>query len=205
MPVKRRNLMELPEVQPLLRISNVLQWLVIVLVFSAGTLQLAKVYIDKKIDSARNEITVAKAEDYERTIAELTTKVKEQFERKQVPVEQPKERRIPVHMLSQVKAELSKFDGASVRLACDRNDQEALSFAEQLKRVFEEAGWAVVGINQTQHAKPVKEVVIILNHEEQKQKANYIFSLLMALDVKSSARLNKNQQEDLGIIVGQRE
>jgi hypothetical protein len=62
-----------------------------------------------------------------------------------------------------------------------------------------------VGINQTQHAKPVKEVVIILNHEEQKQKANYIFSLLMALDVKSSARLNKNQQEDLGIIVGQRE
>jgi hypothetical protein len=119
-------------------------------------------------------------------------------EKKQVPVEQPKERRIPAHMLSQVKAELSKFDRASVRLACDRNDKEALSFAEQLKSLFEEAGWSVAGINQSQHARPVKEVVIILNHAEQKQKANYIFSLLMALDVKSSARLNKNQQEDWG-------
>jgi hypothetical protein len=197
--------MELPEVQPLLRISSILQWIVIVLVFFAGTLQLAKVYIDKKIDTARNEITGAKVNEYERTIADLTTKVKQQFERRQVTVEQPKERRIPAHMLSQVKAELSKFDGASVRLACDRNDKEALSFAEQLKSLFEEAGWSVAGINQSQHARPVKEVVIILNHAEQKQKANYIFSLLMALDVKSSARLNKNQQEDLGIIVGQRE
>ena len=71
--------------------------------------------------------------------------------------------------------------------------------------LFEEAGWSVAGINQTQHSKPIKEVVIILNHEAQKQKANYIFSLLMALDVKSSARLNKNQPEDLGIIVGQKE
>jgi len=82
--------MELPEVQPLLRISSILQWLVIVLVFFAGTLQLAKIYIDKKIDSARNEITAAKAEAYERTIAELTTKAKQQFERKQAPLEQPK-------------------------------------------------------------------------------------------------------------------
>ena len=34
--------------------------------------------------------------------------------------------------------------------------------------------------------------------------AGILFSLLMALDIKSTARLNKNQQEDLGIIVGQR-
>ena len=197
--------MELPEVQPLLRISAILQWVVIGMVFFAGTLQIAKVFIDKRIDSARNEITIAKMEGYKKTIASLAAKAEQQFERKQVAVERPKKRQIPAHMLPQVKAELSRFDGASVRLACDRNDMEALSFAEQLKNVFEEAGWAVVGINQTQHAKPVKEVVIILNHEEQKQKANYIFSLLMALDVKSSARLNRSQQEDLGIIVGQRE
>lgn len=197
--------MELPEVQPLLRISSILQWLVIGLVFLAGTLQIAKVYIDKRINSARNEITDAKMKDYERTIADLTNKVKQQFERRQVVVEQPKERRIPAHMLSAVTEELSRFDGASVRLACDKTDKEAHSFAEQLKGVFEAAGWAVVGINQSQHPRPVKEVVIILNHEAQKQKANYLFSLLMALDIKSSARLNRNQQEDLGIIVGQRD
>jgi hypothetical protein len=196
--------MELPEVQPLLRISSILQWLVVVLVFFAGTLQIAKLYIDKRIDSVRNEIIGAKVEVYEKRIAALTKKAKQPSERKAVLAEQAKERRIPDHMIPQVKEELSKFDGAGVRLTCDRNDKEALSFAEQLKSLFEEAGWAVVGIGQTRQANTVKGVVIILNHEKHKQKANYIFSLLMALDVTSLARLNKNQQEDLEIIVGQR-
>ena len=61
------------------------------------------------------------------------------------------------------------------------------------------------GIGQAQHAKPVKEVVLILNHEEQKPKVNALFSVLTSLNIKSSARLNKNLEEDLGIIVGQRE
>ena len=197
--------MEIPEVQPLLRLSSILQWIVIVLVFSAGMLQIAKMLIDKKIDSVRDEIIFAKVEEYEKTILDLNAKVKQQFERRQVVLEEKKDRHIPDHMIPQVKAELSKFEGSTVRFACDRNDPEALAFAEQLKGLFEEAGWSVAGINQTQHSKPIKEVVIILNHEAQKQKANYIFSLLMALDVKSSARLNKNQPEDLGIIVGQKE
>ena len=197
--------MEIPEVQPLLRLSSILQWVVIFLVFLAGTLQLAKVFIDKKIDSVRDEIILSKMEEYEKTIHDLDTKIKQQFERRQVTLEEKKDRRIPDHMLTQVKEELSKFEGSTVRFACDRNDKEALAFTEQLKSLFEQAGWSVAGINQTQYSKPVKEVVIILNHEAQKQKANYIFSLLMALDIKSSARLNKNQPEDLGIIVGQKE
>jgi len=197
--------MEIPEVQPLLRVSSILQWVVIILVFLAGTLQVAKVFIDKKIDAVRDEIILGQVEEYEKTILDLKTKVRQQFERKQVTLEEKKDRRIPDHMLPQVKAELSKFEGSTVRIACDRNDKEALAFAGQLKSLFEEAGWSVAGINQTQFTKPVKEVVIILNHEAQKQKANYIFSLLMALDVKSSARLNKNQPEDLGIMVGQKE
>jgi len=197
--------MEIPEVQPLLRVSSILQWVVIILVFSAGTLQIAKVFIDKKIDSVRHEITLARVGEYEKTILDLKAKVKQQFERRQVTLEEKKDRRVPDHMIPQVKAELSKFQGSNVRLACDKNDKEALSFAEQLKSLFEEAGWNAEGVNQTQFSKPIKEVVIILNHEAQKPKANYIFSLLMALDVKSSARLNKNQPEDLGIIVGQRE
>lgn len=196
--------MELPEMQPLLRISSILQWLVIVLIFLAGTLQIAKIYVDKRIDSVRSVVAGAKKEAYERSIADLGSEVKRQPERKQAIPERPKMRRIPAHMLSQVKAELSEFGGASLRLACDRNDNEALAFAQQLKGVFEEAGWAVVGINQTRQADPVKDVVIVLNHEAQKQKANTIFSLLIALDVKSSARLNRNQQEDLAIIVGKR-
>ncbi|MBN2033850.1 MAG: hypothetical protein JW836_11280 [Deltaproteobacteria bacterium] len=197
--------MEIPEVQPFLRLSSILQWLVVVLVFLAGTLQIAKMYIDKRIERTKNEIVGDKLAGYERTIADLTTRVNRQIETKQVTTEKPKERQIPADMVSKARAELSKFKGATMRLACDKKDKEALSFAEQLQRVFKEAGWTVVGINQVRHPKPVKEVVIILNHEEQRQKATYIFSLLMALDIKSTARLNKNQQEDLGIIVGQRE
>jgi hypothetical protein len=202
---EEEKFMEIMEVQPLLKVSSILQWGVIVLVFLAGTLQIAKIYVDKKIDSVRHEVILGRVEEYEKTILDLKTKAKQQFERRQVTLEEKKDRRIPDHMLPQVRAELSKFQGASVRLACDKNDKEALAFAEQLKSLFEEAGWSVAGINQTQYSKPVKEVVIILNHEAQKEKANYIFSLLMALDVKSSARLNKNQPEDLGIIVGKNE
>lgn len=197
--------MEIPEVEPLMRMSSILQWLAIFLVFFAGTLQIVKIFIDRRIESVRDEAVLAKVEEYEKTILDLETKVKQQLAKRPVILEGKKDRRVPDHMLSLVRAELSKFEGSTVRFACDRNDQEALAFAEQLKSLFEKAGWSVAGISQTQHSKPIKEVVIVLNHEAQKQKANYIFSLLMALDVKSSARLNKNQPEDLGIIVGQKE
>jgi hypothetical protein len=197
--------MEFPEVQPLLRLGSMLQWIVIILVFLAGILQVAKLFIDKRIELVRNELASAQVEEYEKTITDLKTRVKQQFEMRKITIERQKDRRIPDHMIPEVKAELSKFVGASVRLACDKNDKEALRFAEQLKKLFEDAGWSVAGVSQTQYTKPLKEVVIILNHEEQKQKASYIFSLLMALDIKSTARLNKNQQEDLGIIIGQRD
>ena len=197
--------MELPEVEPLLRISSILQWLVIVLIFFAGTLQVAKIFIDQRVDSARKQRTEARVQAYERTIADLRMKEKSQPESMAAPVALAKGRRVPATMISQVKEELSKFEGASVRLACDRNDEEALFFAEQLKGLFKEAGWVVSGVNQIQHDETLKHVVILVNHEEQKQKANYVFSLLMALDVQSSARLNRNQQEDLGIIVGRRD
>jgi hypothetical protein len=197
--------MEIPEVEPLMRMSSILQWLAIFLVFFAGTLQIAKIFIDRRIESVRDEAVLAKVEGYEKTILDLETKVKQQLARRPVILEEKKDRRVPDHMLSLVTAELSKFEGSTVRFACDRNDKEALAFAEQFKSLFEMAGWSVAGIHQTQHSKPIMEVVIILNHEAQKQKANYIFSLLTALDVKSSARLNKNQPEDLVIIVGQKE
>jgi len=119
--------------------------------------------------------------------------------------EREKDRKIPETLIPQLKGDLLKFSGSTVRMACDKNDKEALAFAEQIKDLFEQSGWTVKGIVQALHSKPVKEVVLILNHEEQKPKANVLFSALMSLNIKSSARLNKNQEEDLGIIVGQRD
>jgi hypothetical protein len=59
------------------------------------------------------------------------------------------------------------------------------------------------GDRQSVHAKPVKDRSDF--EPRSKAESEHPFSALMSLGVKSSARLNKNQQEDLGIIVGQRE
>ena len=197
--------MNFEEVQPLLRLGSILQWLVIALVFLAGFLQIAKFLLDKKVETMREEIASTKVAEYEKKIGDLQAKAAERVEKRQVVIELEKDRKIPEEMFLQLKGDLLRHSGSTVRLACNKGDKEALAFAEQLKDLFEESGWTVRGIGQAQHAKPVKEVVLILNHEDQKPKGNILFSALMSLNVKSSARLNKNQEEDLGIIVGQRE
>jgi hypothetical protein len=197
--------MNFEEVQPFLRLGSILQWLVIALVFLAGFLQIAKFLLDKKVDTMREEIARAKVAEYEKKISDLQAKAAERVEKRQVVIEREKDRKIPEEMALQLKGDLLKYSGSTVRFACDKGDKEALAFAEQLKGLFEESGWTVKGISQAVHAKPVKEVVLILNHEDQKLKANMLFSALMSLNIKSSARLNKNQEEDLGILVGQRE
>jgi hypothetical protein len=197
--------MNFEEVQPFLRLGSVLQWIVIVLIFLAGFLQIAKFLLDRKVETMRQEIAGAKVAGYEKMISDLQAKAAERIERRQLVIEREKDRKIPEDMFLHLKGELLKYSGSAVRLACDKGDKEALALAEQLKDLFEESGWTVKGIGQAQHAKPVKEVVFILNHEDQKPKANVLFSALMSLNIKSSARLNKNQDEDLGIIVGHRE
>lgn len=197
--------MNFEEVQPFLRLGSILQWLVIALVFLAGFLQIAKFLLDKKVETMREEIARTKVAEYENKISDLQAKAAERVEKRQVVIEREKDRKIPEEMALQLKGDLLKYSGSTVRFACDKGDKEALAFAEQLKGLFEESGWTVKGVSQAVHAKPVKEVVLILNHEDQKLKANMLFSALMSLNIKSSARLNKNQEEDLGILVGQRE
>jgi hypothetical protein len=120
-------------------------------------------------------------------------------------LEREKGRTIPRHLISQVRNELSKYEGTSIRLNCLQGDQEALAFSKELKEIFEKAGWRVNGVNQVPYNTPIKNIVIVLNSASQKGKANYIFSLFRALNYRSTARLNKNQTEDLGIMVGTRE
>ncbi|MFH1123783.1 MAG: hypothetical protein V1758_09020, partial [Pseudomonadota bacterium] len=118
---------------------------------------------------------------------------------------QEKTRTIPKHLITQIIAELSKFKGANVLLNSLRGDKEALAFANELKWVLEEAGWKVNGITEVQYGPAVKNIVIVLNDSSQKPKANYLFSLFKALNYQSSAQLNKNQREDLGLLIGPRE
>jgi hypothetical protein len=197
--------MNFEEVQPLLRLGSYLQWIVIALVFLAGFLQIAKFLLDKKVETMREDIARTKVAEYEKKITDLQAKAAGLIQKRKVLIEREKDRRIPEEMIPQIKEDLLGYSGSTVRLACDKNDKEALAFAEQLKGLFEASGWTVKGIGQAVHSKPIKDVVLILNHEDQKPKANVIFSALTTLNIRSSARLNKNQEEDLGIIVGQRE
>ena len=197
--------MNFEEIQPFLRLGSYLQWIVIALVFLAGFLQVAKFLLDKKVETLREEIVRTAVAGYEKKVADLQVKAGERIEKRQVAIEKERDRKIPEDLIPQIKGELLKYSGSTVRLACDKSDEESLAFAEQLKTLFEESGWNVKGIGQTLHSRPVKEVVLVLNHEDQKPKANVIFSALVSLDIKSSARLNKNLEEDLGIIVGQRD
>jgi hypothetical protein len=192
------------EIQILTKIASVLQWLVIIFIFLAGALQLTKLAVDRKIEVAREETTSAKLAKYDQVIGALQEKATE-LEQLKAAVQQPLERKIPGELLPQMKQELSKYRGSSIRLACNKEDKEALAFAEQLKVLFQGSGWKVRGVDHTVFSRPMHNIVIILNSEEQKSKANYIFSVLKGLNIKSIARLYKNQAEDLGIIVGEKE
>ena len=189
------------ELQALTRLASVLQWIVIILVFLAGALQISKVLIDKKIETVRQEEIAERTSEYEEAITKLRAESKKRLDQLEASLGQS-ERKLPARVISQMKEELSKHAGSSVRLACDREDREALNFAEDLKRVFEDSGWKVKGVDQASFGKTVRDVVIILKDEKQKAKASYVFSVLQALKVKSGARVNKNQSEDLGILIG---
>ena len=181
--------MNFDEVQPFLRLGSILQWLVIALVFLAGFLQIAKFLLDKKVETMREEIARTAVADYEKKIGDLEAKASERIEKRQVAIERDKDRKIPATMIAQLKEDLLNYSGSTVRLSCDKNDKEALAFAEQIKELFEESGWAVKGISQALHAKPVKEVRLILNHEDQKPKADLLYSVLASLQIKSIARV----------------
>jgi hypothetical protein len=197
--------MDMQELQTLFRLGSILQWLVIILIFLAGALQISKIMIDRKIEIVREEENTAKIAEYEETIGKLRAESRKRLEQLEASLEQSGERKLPKRVLPQMKEELSKYEGSSVRLACDRADREAFAFAEELKIVFEDSGWKVKGVDQASFGKTVKDVVIILKDEKQKAKANYVFSVFLALNVKSGARVNKNQSEDLGILVGSKD
>jgi hypothetical protein len=203
--VIRRNPMNPEEFQSLVRLGSLLQWSVVILILLAGSLQVYKFFVDKRVQDIRQEAVRRKTVEYENTISELKERIEEKIEQVEVVLDREKGRTIPKHLVSQVRNELSKYEGTSVRVNCLQGDKEALAFSKELKGIFEEAGWRVTGVNQVPYNTPIKNIVIVLKNASQKGKANYIFSLFRALNYGSTARLNQNQTEDLGIMVGTRE
>jgi hypothetical protein len=95
------------EFQNLVRLGSILQWSVVILILLAGSLQVYKFFVDKRIQNIRQEAVRRKFVQYEETIADLKDRVDQQIEQVEVVLEREKGRTIPNHLLSQVRNELS--------------------------------------------------------------------------------------------------
>ncbi|MBW1887291.1 MAG: hypothetical protein JRI52_02925 [Deltaproteobacteria bacterium] len=190
------------DLQTLVKLGSVVQWMAIILIFLGVSLQISKFVIDKRIGDIRDQMVMNRTAKYEETLTTLKSKIIQQNRLLQKRKDKIKPLLIPQTLISKMTTHLSKYKEASVRITCVREDQGALSFSEQLKSVFQNAGWTVNGVDKATFSKPLKLVVLVLNKKEQKPKANYMFSVLKSLELKGVGKLNKDQEEDLGIIIG---
>lgn len=103
-----------------------------------------------------------------------------------------------------LKAELSKHNNEPIDITCVMGDQEAFSFASQLKNLFESSGWKVNGVNQAIYTVPIKGIIIVIKDKSEEQKANFIFQLLKFAGFHSHGELN-DKSTSIGIVIGAKE
>jgi hypothetical protein len=100
---------------------------------------------------------------------------------------------------------LNKFNNKEVSITSVLGDTEALSFAEQLKEVFTQAGWKVDGINQAVYKKAVNGIIIKIKNKALPDHIKAIVRSLILIRMKPTAWLNPdNSEEKVDIIVGSR-
>jgi uncharacterized coiled-coil protein SlyX len=140
----------------------------------------------------------------EEQVKKITEKSKqvESYQQKLSEVEEKtKPRVIPADKLTLIKDELSKHRGDSIVITCLMNDHEAFSFATQLKKLFESAGWTVDGVNQAMYSAPIKGVVIAIKDKSVEPKARFIFQILQFAGFPSHGELN-DKLTSVELIIG---
>lgn len=198
---ERGRIMNFYDLQTLVKLGTIVQWMAIILIFLGVSLQISKYVIDKRIEDIRDQMARNRIAKYEKAIITLKSKISQQDEL----LQGKRNKIIPKSLIPKMTTELSKYKEASVRITCVKDDKGALFFSEQLKSIFQSAGWRVKGVYKASFSIPPKRIVIVLNNKEQKSKANYVFSILKSLGLKGIGKLNKDQKEDLGIIIGSKE
>lgn len=211
--------MDFNNLESLTRLGSIVQILAIVLVFLGGALQISKFCIDKKVNVIKDQNTRAEKAESQLIISDLKSTMNEQVQKidqqsKQIESYQKKlnevesktkPRVISEERLVAIRSELSKHRGDSIEVTCVMGDQEAFSFASQLKSIFELSGWTVDGVNQSIYSIPIKGIILTLKNESAKQKAEYIFRLLDSGGFKSRGEMNPQIKFDVGIVIGSRE
>jgi hypothetical protein len=181
----------LGNLQSLIKVSNILQWLAISLIFLGAGFQIMKFFIDKRISTIKAQ-----------QVASLRETIDEQDKKLENVKDELKDRVIPEHKISLITKELSKHKGEKIAITSVMGDQESLSFASQLKTIFLKAGWQVNGVTQAVYTNPVKGIIIVINNKSNENKARFLFSIFKSVGFHSSGQIKEKQGEDLHLIVG---
>lgn len=203
----------------LTKLSGVVQILAIVLVFLGGALQASKFFIDKKINSIKTDITKVEKVESQLMISKLQSTISEQVQKIDQQSEQVASYQLKLHevesktkprMISEeklvaIRSELSQHPNESIEITCVMGDQEAFSFASQLKTLFQAASWTADGVNQAIYTVPIKGIVLTLKDDSAKQKAEYIFRLLAYAGFNSHGEINSQIKGSMGIVIGAKE
>lgn len=98
---------------------------------------------------------------------------------------------------------LKYYKKGKVSLTTILGDSEAFKFAEEIKEVFESAGWNVDGISQAAYNKPMIGVVINVKSEKYPIRVNQIFNAFKVLNIIATGNINQNLQDDnVEVIIG---
>lgn len=111
-------------------------------------------------------------------------------------------RSLPSDKIDQLKIELSRIKGDTIMITCVWGDQEAFSFATELKNLFRSSGWIVDGVNQAAYNIPMKGIIITIKNDSAKDKANFIYQVLQVAGFDSYDELNEKEKFDISLIIG---
>lgn len=180
----------LSNVQFLIKLSSFIHWSAIIFIFLGGGLQIVRLFFDQRINTIRDRESFS----LQRTINQQNQKLKKiEHEESSRTIDRDK-----VLFLA---SDLKKLRGEKILITSVLEDEESFSLADQLKKVFEKAGWQVNGVYISMSSNQKKGLMLVMNSRSHEDKARYLMSIFRSIGLQFNSTINKGQNEDLGIIV----
>lgn len=113
------------------------------------------------------------------------------------------ERTLPPEVQQSLVTKLKSLPALNIEITCILGDTEGFALASQIKRVFDEAGWKVNGVNQAVFTAPIKRLVLTFGKTPSPQLKQALAPLFDGLAYPREAGLDAKLGEDnLKIVVG---
>jgi hypothetical protein len=157
----------------------------------AGGLQIVKLFVDRKIDMIRDQEFVSLK----------STVQKQNKQLKKIEFEE-KSRNIPEDKIFLITNDLRKLGGEKILITSVLQDEESYYFADQLKVIFEKAGWHVNGVYMSLSPDQQQGLRLVINSKSEEDKAKYLVSVFKSMGLHFRSVMNPQQEEGFGIVVG---